>query len=206
MPSLAITGSIGSGKSTVLQRLVDCLGLDAHVTSVTSYSADEENRRLLDNNPQVRNLITSALGDSCYDPSGKADRGHLFRLIGADPAAKKTLEDILHPRLESIWKPLAASHRKSRDAFFLAEIPLLFEKELESFFNRSIVVECSDTIRIERLKHSRSLTSGEARQWLKLQHPQHDKILRADHLLWNDGTPDSLKTQIQLLTSLLKTS
>jgi dephospho-CoA kinase len=206
MPALAITGSIGSGKSTVLQRLVDCLGLDANVTSVTSYSADEENRRLLDNDPEVKHLITSELGISCYDPSGKADRGHLFRLIGADPAAKMTLEGILHPRLERIWKPLAASHRESRDAFFLAEIPLLFEKELESFFNRSIVVGCSDTVRIERLKHSRSLTSEEARQWLKLQHPQHDKILRADHLLWNDGTPDSLETQIQLLTSLIKTS
>ena len=206
MPALAITGSIGSGKSTVLQRLVDCLGLDANVTSVTSYSADEENRRLLDNDTEVKHLITSEFGISCYDPSGKADRAYLFRLITADPAAKKTLEGILHPRLESIWKPLAASHRESRGAFFLAEIPLLFEKELESFFNRSIVVGCSDTVRIERLKHSRSLTSEEARQWLKLQHPQHDKILRADHLLWNDGTPDSLETQIQLLTSLLKTS
>jgi dephospho-CoA kinase len=206
MPALAITGSIGSGKSTVLQRLVDCLGLDANVISVTSYSADEENRRLLDNDPEVKHLITSELGISCYDPSGKADRGNLFRLIGADPAAKMTLEGILHPRLERIWKPLAASHRESRDAFFLAEIPLLFEKELESFFNRSIVVGCSDTIRIERLKHSRSLTSEEARQWLKLQHPQYDKILRADHLLWNDVTPDSLETQIQLLTSFLKTT
>jgi dephospho-CoA kinase len=206
MPAIAITGSIGSGKSTVLNRLVDCLGLDANVTSVTCYSADNENRRLLDNDPEVRLLITSALGNSCYDTTGKADRGHLFRLIGADHTAKQTLEGILHPRLETIWKPLAASHRESLDAFFLAEIPLLFEKELESFFNRSIVVGCSDTIRIERLKHTRSLTSEEARQWLKLQHSQHDKILRADHLLWNDGTPDSLKTQIQVLTSLLKTT
>ena len=121
MPAIAITGSIGSGKSTVLQRLADYFGLDARVISVTSYSADEENRRLLNNDPEVRRLITSALGISCYEPSGKADRGYLFRLIGADPAAKKTLEGILHPRLESIWKPMAASHRESRDAFFLAE-------------------------------------------------------------------------------------
>jgi len=203
MPALAITGSIGSGKSTVLQGLAARLGLDS---CVTSYSADEENRRLLDDDPEVRHLITSELGNSCYDGGGKADRGYLFRLIGANPAARKTLEEILHPRLENIWKPLADAYRHSPDAFFLAEIPLLYEKELESFFDRSIVVGCSDSVRKERLKRSRSISSEEACQWLKLQHPQHDKILRADYLLWNDGSSDSLESQIQLLTSLLKTS
>jgi dephospho-CoA kinase len=203
MPALANTGSIGSGKSTVLHGLAARLGVDSRVTS---YSADEENRLLLNDDPEVRHLITSELGNSCYDARGKADRGYLFRLIAADPTARKILEEILHPRLENIWKPLASSYRYSPDAFFLAEIPLLYEKELESFFDRSIVVGCSDSVRKERLKRSRSLSSEEAYQWLKLQHPQQDKILRADYLLWNDGSPNSLESQIQLLTSLLKTS
>jgi len=203
MPALAITGSIGSGKSTVLHCLAARLGQDSRVFS---YSADEENRRLLDDDPEVRHLIISELGSSCYDDGERADRGYLFRLISANPAARKTLEDILHPRLESIWKPLAASYRQSADDFFLAEIPLLYEKELESFFDKIIVVGCSDTVRKERLKRSRSLTSEEACQWLKLQHPQHDKIQRADYLLWNDGPSDSLESQIHLLTSLLTTS
>jgi len=203
MPAFVITGSIGSGKSTAFALLAKNLGLNAQVTN---YSADEEIRHLLNNDPEVRRLICLKLGISCYDGEGKPNRGHLFHLISTDPVAKKTLEEILHPRLEGKWKPQASACRNSINTYFLAEIPLLYEKQLEGFFNKCIVIACSDLVRNERLRQNRSLSSATINQWLKLQNPQQDKILWADHILWNDGSSDSLESQIQLLTSLLKTS
>lgn len=198
MPSIAITGSIGSGKSSVLSALGIIL---QNRLAAPVYSADLENRRLLDQDPEVRSLICSHFSSSYYQENGNANRKLLFELISRDPVARKTLESILHPRLQSIWKPLAERFRNNREYYFFAEIPLLFEKELEVFFDKTIVVGCSNEVRRERLCRLRSLTATEASAWLTMQAPQEIKIAQADHLIWNDGSEFQLHQQIHLLAS-----
>lgn len=194
MPSLALTGNIGSGKTAALDLLVSLIQ-DSGITALR-FSADEENRTLLERDPEVRQLIRSSLGGDCYTPEGLPNRDTISLRISSDPQARKTLEGILHPRLEKIWKPLAAAHRLPIQTFFVAEIPLLYEKSLSSFFDKVLVVGCSDSIRKERLLKSRSVSAAKANEWLALQQPQNDKISQADHLLWNDGTVDTLSRQI----------
>jgi dephospho-CoA kinase len=194
MPSLALTGNIGSGKTAALDLLVSLIQ-DSGITALR-FSADEENRTLLERDPEVRQLIRSSLGGDCYTPEGLPNRETISLRISSDPQARKTLEGILHPRLEKIWKPLAAAHRLPIQTFFVAEIPLLYEKGLSSFFDKVLVVGCSDSIRKERLLKSRSVSAAKANEWLALQQPQNDKISQADHLLWNDGTVDTLSRQI----------
>jgi dephospho-CoA kinase len=194
MPSLALTGNIGSGKTAALDLLVSLIQ-DSGITALR-FSADEENRTLLERDPEVRQLIRSSLGGDCYTPEGLPNRDTISLRISSDPQARKTLEGILHPRLEKIWKPLAAAHRLPIQTFFVAEIPLLYEKGLSSFFDKVLVVGCSDSIRKERLLKSRSVSAAKANEWLALQQPQNDKISQADHLLWNDGTVDTLSRQI----------
>lgn len=194
MPSLAITGTIGSGKSLLLRTLGTLLG-------AKTFSADEENRRLLDHDPEVKSLIQSHFGESAYLEDGSSNRKMLFELISNDPASRETLESILHPRIQAIWKPLAVKSSGNSDFYFLAEIPLLYEKDLEVFFDKSIVVGCSDSVRRERLEGLRSLTKAESAAWLKLQVPQDTKAIRTDYLLWNDGTELQLLKQTQFLAS-----
>jgi dephospho-CoA kinase len=194
MPSLALTGNIGSGKTAALDLLVSLIQ-DSGITALR-FSADEENRTLLERDPEVRQLIRTSLGGDCYTPEGLPNRETISLRISSDPQARKTLEGILHPRLEKIWKPLAAAHRLPIQTFFVAEIPLLYEKGLSSFFDKVLVVGCSDSIRKERLLKSRSVSAAKANEWLALQQPQNDKISQADHLLWNDGTVDTLSRQI----------
>jgi|694.fasta_scaffold46821_2 dephospho-CoA kinase len=197
MPSLALTGNIGSGKTAALDLLVSLIQ-ESGITALR-FSADEENRTLLERDPEVRQLIRSSLGGDCYTAEGLPNRQTISLRISSDPQARKTLEGILHPRLEKIWKPLAAAHRVPDQTFFVAEIPLLYEKGLSSFFDKVLVVGCSDSIRKERLLKSRSLSAAKANEWLALQQPQNDKISQADHLLWNDGTLETLRVQIRLL-------
>ena len=195
MPSLALTGNIGSGKTAALDLLVSLIQ-EAGIAAVR-FSADEENRTLLESDPEVRERIKSSLGGDCYTPDGLPDRETISLRISTDPRARNTLEGILHPRLEKIWKPLAATHRLPDRTFFVAEIPLLYEKGLAGFFDKVLVVGCSDSIRKERLMNNRSVSAAKADEWLALQQPQNDKIAQADHLLWNDGTVDTLSRQIR---------
>jgi dephospho-CoA kinase len=195
MPALAITGIIGSGKSTALSLLIQYL---APVTStLESFSADEENRRLLDEDQNVQDEIRDQLGNDCYLDDGKADRARIFQIITSDKLAKVKLEQILHPRLENLWKPRANRFRSQKDVFFIAEIPLLYEKGLESFFNRTLLIGCSDGIRRGRLEKHRSIPSSDASRWENLQNSQESKISKADHLLWNDGSQHTLSLQIR---------
>ena len=155
MPSLAITGNLGSGKSTALALFAQLLRVKSQ--RVVLFSADQENRRLLDENREVQAQIRSAFG--------------------------------------------ADEHRGNARKFFLAEIPLLFEKGLDRFFDASIVVACSESIRRERLGRERSLPPEKVTAWLALQQGQDQKIVNGMHLLWNDGSADSLKHQISIFLS-----
>jgi len=197
MPAIAITGTIGSGKSLVLSLLSQLL-------PSALYNADLENRKLLDTDIEVRALIRSAFGDSCFDSSGNPDRKRLFQLITSDQPAKALLEGILHPRLEKIWKPLAKKAKGTKGDFFIAEIPLLYEKSLEQFFDRTILVACSESVRKERLNQNRRLSHQETSAWLKNQTPQDKKIILADHLLWNDASTSTLELQIRQVLPFLK--
>ena len=199
MPSLAITGSIGSGKSTAFDILVPLLG-------ATGFSADLENGRLLDHDPEVRELIIASLGTGCYGPGNKADRKFLFHLITTDRKALETLENILHPRLEALWKPKALEYQNNRSSYYIAEIPLLYEKGLQSFFDKTIVVGCSDSVRKQRLVNKRTLSPEQAGQWISMQEPQQSKIDRADHLVWNDGSLPMLTQQLVRLAEQLQST
>jgi dephospho-CoA kinase len=195
MPSLALTGNIGSGKTSALNLLVSLMQEEG--IAALRFSADEENRTLLETDPEVMDLVRSSLGADCYTPEGLPNRETISLRISTDPQARNTLEGILHPRLERIWKPLTEAHRLPNQTFFVAEIPLLYEKGLTSFFDKVLVVGCSDSIRKERLMKNRSVSAAKADEWLALQQPQNDKISQTDHLLWNDGTVDTLSLQIR---------
>jgi dephospho-CoA kinase len=200
MPSIAITGCIGSGKTVTLEHLA------AVLPNATTYCADKENRSLLNNDPEVKELIRMNFGKSYFDASDNTDRKQLFNLISSNPTAKTILEEILHPRLEMTWKPLAQKFKGDKHSFFIAEIPLLYEKGLEAFFDRTILVACSNSIRQERLFRNRSLSQEEISAWLKNQLPEEEKIPLADHILWNDSSREILEQQINLLCQLLKTT
>ena len=143
--------------------------------------------------------IASALGKEYLDSTGFPDRVKLSSLISADEEARKVLEGIMHPRLESVWRPLAEQHQGKKSSFFVAEIPLLYEKELSSYFDKVLVIGCSGGIRKSRLKDNRSISNSQAEQWLSIQQSQDEKTARADHLFWNDGSTNSLNHQISQL-------
>lgn len=166
---------------------------------MTLYSADEENRRLLNEDGEVRKEIARAFGAEYFDPQGLPDRIKLSRLVSNDPVARKTLEGIMHTRLERAWLPAAEKNRGVKSSFFVAEIPLLYEKGVEDRFDKVLAIGCSDGIRKSRLSSHRSISNEQADRWLSVQQSQDQKMTLADHLFWNDGHPHLINLQISQL-------
>ena len=201
MPSIAITGSYGSGKSlaaTLLMRRLESMNIPA-----TSYSADSHNSLLLEQDPVVRMKLIKRFGPYILDASGIPDRSKLGEIIRNDDVARKDLEEIMHPLLRDKWLPECLTMRGQSGAFFIAEIPLLFESNLTGHFDSSVTVGCSAAIRRKRASESRGMDPAVIDRWVSMQLPESDKALLADHLIWNDGPMETLSLQINLLAEML---
>ena len=186
--TLAVTGGIGSGKSTLCRILAG--------KGVPVYDSDSRTRALYDSDPE----LVRQLGERLDIPEllgGKMDRQALAKRIFADPAALETLEGIVHPRvLEDFlrWKeslPEAPWKGPGKVPFVALESALVLAKPLFApHIDRTLWVEAPEALRLERAAkrdHAdrKALTERAARQQLL--------SARADAVLVNDGTPGQLE-------------
>ena len=199
MPAIGITGGIATGKSSLVAELRRLL------PTAEFYDADAAARELTNHDPEVRALITQAFGADIYSHEGHLNRAWLRTIVFADPEKKQALEQILHPRIRRQWAVQAESRRKSTELFF-ADIPLLYETGGETLCDRVVVVACSQRIQLQRLMMRSSLDQAAAEQIVAAQMPLAEKIARADHLVWNNGSSAVLAAQAELLAKILRGS
>lgn len=186
MAVIGITGSIASGKSTfrnILAGLLPAGTLDADLIA----------RSLLEHEPGVRARVLAEISASAYHADGRADRQELRRIIYGDPAAKRCLEDILHPLVREAWLAAAALARQE-GRHLIVDIPLLFETRAEAHFDRIITVACSERVQNARLL-ARGLDPSLARSIVNTQMPVPEKIARSSQVVWNDGSLAALDSQ-----------
>jgi dephospho-CoA kinase len=184
---VGLTGSFGSGKSTVSTCFKE-LGasvLDADAIIAEIYANDADFLLKLKNR----------FGDSVFNSDGTVDRKALGSRVFSNADELLWLEKKLHPRV--------LAHRLKKvaedpNALWIAEIPLLFEKNLEKDMDRSISVVSCYSLRVARLK-KRGFSPEEVEKRNSLQLPQIDKISRADFVILNDGSFEFLKRQVKLL-------
>jgi len=129
------------------------------------------------------------------------NREKLRAIIFGDAIKRSALERILHPRIRRQWRAEAKRHRNSPD-FFFADIPLLYETGGETLCDRVVVVACSENVQVARLAQRMSINDTEAEQMIRSQMPLDEKIARADHVVWNDGSRAALMEQTRFLVAL----
>ena len=192
MPNIAITGGIGSGKSTFTKIFADRLRAE-------TFDADVCARRLLAEDAEVAAEVRAAFGDGAFDAGGRPERGALREIdFGENPIPRRALESILHPRVRSAWRRwLEERLQNAPDAPLLVEIPLLYETGGEAFFDHVIVVGCRLATHLSRLTSRRRLPETIARRIIASQWELPDKIRRCDHLVWNDGPESCLYAQAE---------
>ena len=194
MPAIGITGGISTGKST----FCDCLR--EIVPSAKFFDADQAARSLVEL-PEVKQEILGRFGSDVFSPEGDLNRTKLRAIVFGDAIKKRSLEQILHPRIRRQWMAEANKHRNSPD-FFFADIPLLYETGGETFCDRVVVVACSPTVQLERLAQRKSLKDFEAEQMINSQMHLEEKIKHADYVVWNNGDYETLMEQAKKLVAL----
>lgn len=178
--AIGITGTIGSGKSTVTKYLSD--------KGYKIFSCDEYNKELLLEGskayPKIKKAFPEAFIDDVLDKKILAD------IIFNDVEKKEILENILHPLIIKKMK-----QEIKKNALIFCEVPLLFEADLDELFENILLVICDEEIALKRLKkRGLSLKDSEAR--IANQMDVETKVSRADYLIYNNGSLKDLYKNI----------
>jgi dephospho-CoA kinase len=194
MPAIGITGGISTGKSTFSNCLCEIL------PRARFFDADKAAHDLVQV-PEVKQKIRAEFGSSVFSRNGDLNREKLRAIVFGDATKKRALEQILHPQIRRQWRTEAKRHRNSPD-FFFADIPLLYETGGETLCDRVVVVACSHRVQVARLAQRMSSNDTEAERMIRSQMPLDEKIARADHVVWNDGSRAALMEQARFLVAL----
>ena len=194
MPAIGITGGISTGKSTFSNCLCEIL------PHARFFDADKAAHDLVQL-PDLKQKIRAEFGSDVFSRNGDLNREKLRAIVFGDATKKRALEQILHPQIRRQWRTQAKRHRNSPD-FFFADIPLLYETGGETLCDRVVVVACSEKVQLARLVGRMSLKNTEAEQMIRSQMPLEEKIARADHVVWNEGSRAALMEQVRFLAGL----
>jgi len=194
MPAIGITGGISTGKTT----FCDCLR--EIIPAAKFFNADLAARSVAEL-PEVKQEILRQFGRDVFSPERDLNRAKLRAIVFADATKRRSLEQILHPRIRRQWMAQAKRHRNSPD-FFFADIPLFYETGAETLCERVVVVACSHKVQLDRLVKRISMKGSDAEQMINSQMPLEEKIKRADHVVWNNGDRAALMEQARSLVVL----
>lgn len=185
---LGLTGSFGSGKSTVAS-MFEAMG-------VPVMDADQAARDVVEPGTLGLERVVEAFGHDILGPDGRLDRKKMADRVFSDDAARGRLNSIIHPL---VGEQMAAFLSRHRDApLVVLEIPLLLEGGRKAPVHKVVVVTTDSGKRKERLKAS-GFTEEEVDARLRAQMPQEEKIKLADYVIRNDGDLESTRRQVREL-------
>lgn len=185
MLSVALTGNIGAGKSTVA-------GLFKQ-WGATVIDADQLVREAQAPGQPVLKDIASRFGAKLIRADGTLDRGGLRAKVLADPAALADLNRIVHPEVHRRRLQLLSEARARGDRIVVSDIPLLFEADDPGEFDAVVLVDAPEMVRRARLLASRALAPEEVDRMMAAQLSATPKRGRSDHIIDNDGDLPALE-------------
>lgn len=184
---IGVTGGMGCGKSTVSKRL-ESLGF-------TMIDSDALIKDQILKTGHVVAAIGEKFGDDVLSPEGQVDRQQLSKRIFSHDPDRLWLEELIHPLLFDEWR---TTLRAKPHAQWVIEVPLLFEKQLENWFDFIVCVASSPNQQLARLEQ-RGIPRALAEQRISKQLLLAKKIELSDFVLWNDGPISFLEDQVKIL-------
>lgn len=179
MLSVALTGNIGAGKSTVA-------GLFKQ-WGATLIDADRLVREAQAPGQPVLKDIASRFGADVIFHDGSLDRAALRARVMADPAALADLNRIVHPEVRRRRLELLDQARARGDRIVVSDIPLLFEADDPAAFDAVVLVDAAEPLRRARLLAARGLSPVEADRMMAAQLSSARKRTQSDYVIDNDG-------------------
>lgn len=178
---IAITGGIGSGKSSVARYL-------AEIGDAFLIDADLICRDLLLPGAQGWEAMRQHFGNRFFASDLSVDRPLLRSEIFADEALRKSLDSLLHPLARKSVRELALARQETfPHARIVVEVPLLYEAGWNSDFSQVVVVYADTMACLARIVARDNVSFEDARQAVTAQWSLADKALRADYVIDNSG-------------------
>lgn len=185
MLSVALTGNIASGKSSVAALFARW--------GATVIDADQLTREVQAPWSPVLEAIADRFGREYLSPAGELRREALRRRVMDDAAARADLNRIVHPAVLRRRADREAEARARGDRIVVSDIPLLFEAADPSAFDAIVLVDAPADVRRARLMAGRGLSADEAERMLAWQQPAGPKRSRSTYVIDNDGDLGALE-------------
>ncbi|MFI9272371.1 dephospho-CoA kinase [Kitasatospora sp. NPDC052896] len=189
MRRIGLTGGIGAGKSEVSRLLV------AH--GAVLVDSDVIAREVVAPGTPGLAAVVAEFGPGVLGPDGALDRPALGALVFADAERLKALNAIVHPLVRARSAELEAA--AGPDAVVVHDVPLLAENGLAPLYDRVVVVDADEEVRLERLVRLRGMTEDEARARMAAQATREQRLAVADLVVENNGTPGQLAERVSRL-------
>lgn len=192
MTTIALTGGIASGKTTISNRLRE-LG-------AVIIDADEIAREIVEPGQPVLAEIAKQFGDGILNDDGSLNRVALAEIVFADEDARRTLNDITHPEIRRITEERIETERAADPStIFVHDIPLLAENRSNYDYDEIWVADAPAEVRIERLIADRGMTREEAQARIDAQASDEERRRIADVVL---DTTRPISDTIELVDEL----
>jgi len=193
---VGLTGSVGTGKSTVTNFFRE---LGAYIIDW-----DELAREVTRPHLRAWKEIVEYFGEDCLNEDLTINRQKLAEIVFSDKGKVTKLNQIVHPEVfkedERITNEIKSLNP---DALIIKDIPLLFELTRPIFVDKTVVVSVSEQTQLRRLEE-KGMSREDARSRIKSQLPLEEKIKSADFVINNDGPLEETKRQIEEIYSLLR--
>lgn len=174
---IGITGNIGSGKTTIC-KIFETLG-------VPIYYADTEAKKLMTEDPLVREQVKLLFGVKAYLQDGSLDRKYIGSIVFNNTQMLTRLNYIVHPAVKRHSTQWAKSQKKAK--YTVKEAALLIESGGHDALDKIIVVTAPLDLRVQRVMKRDNASREEVLAREDKQMPESEKVMKADFLIHNDG-------------------
>ena len=188
---VGLTGGIASGKSLVAGEFA-ALGVAIIDTDVIA-------RQVVEPGEPALAQIVERFGSSMLTADSRLDRRRLRNHVFADATEREALEAILHPVIRE--RSLAAA-AASEGPYQLLVVPLLVETGFRSLVDRVLVVDCPESLQLDRLIARDGEDPQQARRMIDAQIPRERRLAAADDVIDNGGSRRATQRQVARLHAL----
>ena len=188
---LAITGSIGSGKS-VVSRMMNVLG-------VPVYNCDINAKRLMTDDEFIVSELKRMFGDECYEDDGTLNRQYIASRIFTDKENIKRVNSLVHPVVKRDFEEWAARQESSVVA---VETAILYESGMIEAVDKVLVVWADRETAISRTIQRSGMNRIQVENRMNNQMSVDDLLLMSDYSLYNDGDEPLLPRVMSIIEEL----
>ena len=194
--TIAITGGIGSGKSTFCTKLKE-QGFKIH-------SSDEQVAKIYKNPDKKFVTYLHTIGLSKSISKKNIDKKIISKIIFENKQIRKKLELYIFKIVRKKRSDFIKKEKQKKTKLIFIDIPLLFENNLEKQFNKVISIIASKRVRLKRLKKTRKMTENQFKNITRSQTSDVIRKKKSDYVIYNNSTLKDYKIKINKLISKLQ--